>query len=712
MINTYFSAKLINYNTIRVFIFSDIRKPQNTFIKLIKNDSVLTNLIVVKESFINGLELYECKTNEDIELGNDYYISIESFGFTPLIVSDATSFQDFDTKYTYNGDDLGFTYTKKSTTWKIWAPLASKVVLFLRKSDDELFVTYKMIRGANGVYSLTLDGDYDSYKYRYQVTNNGLSVLITDPYAKSSTANGHDSCVIDFNKTQIDLHNDLLPTYENYVDAIIYELHIRDFTIDEHTTIKNKGKFLGLVETDRKTLKNNPCGLDYLKSLNITHVQLLPIFDYKTVDELHPDLSYNWGYDPQQYFVPEGSYSTDPNDPYVRILECKKMISDLHLNKIKVNMDVVYNHVYLYDNSVFEGAVPNYYFRKQKNGLLSVGSGCGNELDTERPMVKKMIIDSCRHWIKEYGVDGFRFDLMGLIDIETIREIYKLGKSYKKDFMVYGEGWNISSALDETKRCTIMNAFKTINIGFFNDAFRDIVRGPNGFDKSKEAGYLLGNVGYKEGFKFALLGSSVNYCFSARFDNANQSINYVECHDNQTLFDKIKLCHSDIKEVEALRIVNSVNAAISLSFGVPFYHAGQEIGLSKFGEDNTYNKGDKFNKFDWSILDKRVDMYLFFKSILNFRRSFKNIYLSKDISARNLFINYDHDVLGFEVNKIISNNKKDYLFVFNPNKFDVTITFDDYYNVFLAVAGVLRDSDVFIQNGTLFAYQVEGLIKS
>ena len=196
MINTYFSAKLINYNTIRVFIFSDIRKPQNTFIKLIKNDSVLTNLIVVKESFINGLELYECKTNEDIELGNDYYISIESFGFTPLIVSDATSFQDFDTKYTYNGDDLGFTYTKKSTTWKIWAPLASKVVLFLRKSDDELFVTYKMIRGANGIYSLTLDGDYDSYKYRYQVTNNGLSVLITDPYAKSSTANGHDILLV------------------------------------------------------------------------------------------------------------------------------------------------------------------------------------------------------------------------------------------------------------------------------------------------------------------------------------------------------------------------------------------------------------------------------------------------------------------------------------------------------------------------------------
>src|SRR5574344_1175067 len=563
MINTYVSAKLINYQTIRVFIFSDIRKPENTKIKLIKNETI-SDLTIVRESFINGLELYERKTKEKIELGNDYYISIESFGYVPLSVNDATSFPGFDEEYYYGGNDLGFTYNKEFTTWKIWAPLASRVILFLKK-DDEIFTTYKMERTSNGVFVITLKGDFDGYKYRYQVTNSGLTIQTTDPYAKASTANGHDSCVVDFNKVQIDLLRQRVPTYEHYVDTIIYELNVRDFTIDSHTNITYKGKFLGLSELGKTTEKGNPAGLDYLKSLGITHVQLLPIFDFKTVDELHPDLTYNWGYDPQQYFVPEGSYSTNPNDPYCRIRECKQMVRDFHKAGIKVNMDVVYNHVYLYDHSVFEGVVPNYYFRKQKNGLLSVASGCGNELDTERPMVRKLIIDSCRHWIKEYGVDGFRFDLMGLIDIETINQISAMAKSYESDFMIYGEGWNMPSSLEESKRCAIVNAFKIPDVMFFNFSFRDIVRGPNGFDKSNEPGYLLGNLGYYEGFKFALLGSCVDYCFPKRFANANQSLNYVECHDNQALYDKIKGCLPKASEKEISTIINSINASICLA---------------------------------------------------------------------------------------------------------------------------------------------------
>jgi len=710
MINTYVSAKLIDYYTIKVFIFSDVRKPENTKIKLVKNDEVITNLTIVKESFINGLELYECKTNEKIELGNSYYISIESFGFVPLSMNDVTSFSDFDQEYYYSGDDLGYSYSKEKTTWKIWAPLASKVVLFLKK-DNDLFATYKMERSNYGVYILTLIGDYDGYKYRFQVTNSGLTVQVTDPYAKASTANGHDSCVIDFDKIKIDLLNDRLPTYQHYVDTIIYELHVRDFTIDEHTNITFKGKFLGLTELGKTTKGGNPAGLDYLKSLGITHVQLLPIYDYKTVDELHPDISYNWGYDPQQYFVPEGSYSTNPDDPYARVEECKTMVRAFHKAGIKVNLDVVYNHVYQYDSSVFEGVVPNYYFRKLKNGLLSTASGCGNELDTERPMVRKLILDSCRHWIKEYGVDGFRFDLMGLIDIETINQVQRMALEYKNDFMIYGEGWNMLSSLEEGKRCSILNAFKTPDVMFFNDSFRDIVRGPNGFDKSKEPGFLLGNLGYYEGFKFALLGGCVDYCFPKRFINANQSLNYVECHDNQTLYDKIKNCLPEATEKQISTIINSVNASICLAFGVPFYHAGQEIGLTKHGQDNTYNKGDKYNKFDWSILDKRFDMFLFLRSVIQFRKSFKKIYLSKEIAAHNFFINYDQNILGFELNKVITIDDKEYLFVFNPNNSQVNIIFDDYYNLFIAQAGFLSGSDVYIRSASFAPYQISGFIK-
>lgn len=709
MINTFFSAKLTSYETIAVFIFSEVRKPENNKIKLIKNGEETSNLDIVRQSFINGLEFYECKPKEKIVLGNDYCISIESFGVTSLILDDVTSFKGFDEEYYYQGDDLGFTYSREKTTWKVWAPLASKVVLFLRK-DHENFETFKMERGKFGVYSLTLFGDYDNYKYRYQVTNSGRVTLTTDPYAKASTANGRDSVIVDFSKTKIDLFENNLRNYDNYVDTVIYELHVRDFTIDENTNIVNKGKFLGLVEENKVTKGNNPCGIDYLKSLNITHVQLLPIYDYKTVDELHPDTTYNWGYDPQQYFVPEGSYSTNPNDGYSRIIECKKMIAALHKAGLKVNMDVVYNHVYNYDSSVFELIVPNYYFRKQQNGLLSTASGCGNELDTERPMVRKLILDSCIHWIKEYGVDGFRFDLMGLIDIETIKLITKAARSIKKDFMIYGEGWNMPSSLHESKRSTILNAFKLPEVAFFNDTYRDIVRGPSGFGKN-DPGYMLGNLNYKEGFKFALLGSCVDFCYPKRFLSANQSINYVECHDNGTLYDKIKSSLNYIDDEEVYKVVNSINATIALSFGIPFYHAGQEIGLTKFGHDNTYNKGDKYNKFDWSLLDKRHDMYLYFKSILAFRNEYLKSSKSEDIEKNNYFINYDNGVIGLKTEKrFVNGEKSECIFAFNPNDIEVDIKLDDYYIVVCALAGYLKDSTLYSgQNESLVPHQVEVL---
>ena len=541
MINTFLSAKLVDYYTIKVCIFSNVEKTDYYPIKLIKNNENPTELIISKHKFLSGIQLFECKSNNKIELGNNYLISIDSFGIVPLDVSDATSFADFDEEYFYNENDLGFTYSKKKTTFKIWAPLASNVSLYI-KNNDTRFITYKMSRAEKGIYFITLEGDYDSAAYRFLVTNNGISQFAADPYAKASSANGKYSYVVDLEKTKCDFFEYNLKRTNNYSSATIYELHVRDFTIDKNTDIVNKGKFLGLTEENRHTLKNNPAGIDYLKFLGITHVQLLPIFDYKTVNELKADEEYNWGYDPHQFFVPEGSYSTKPDDPYSRIVECKKMIQSLHKKGIKVNLDVVYNHVYDYSNSIFEKVVPNYYFRKNKSGLLSNGSFCGNELDSQRPMVRKLIIDSCLYWIKEYGIDGYRFDLMGLIDVDTMKRISNMCKDLKSDFMIYGEGWNMPSVLKEEDRSSLLNTDKLENIAFFNDAFRDILRGPNGNGgKGKEAGYLLGNIDYLEGFKFVFLGSSINYCFKPKFLNPNQSINYVECHDNLTLFDNFDI---------------------------------------------------------------------------------------------------------------------------------------------------------------------------
>ncbi len=700
MINTFFGANLVDYHTIRIAIFSEVNKSANSPFNLIIDSEKIVVLEVAKQSYLNGLCLYECHSKDKIELGHNYVIQCRDFGSTSLNVNEATTFKSFDMDYFYEGDDLGATYTKERTTFKLWAPLASKVSLFIRKKSSDTFLTYKMKRGDKGVYELTLEGDYDGYMYRYSVTNSGLNLITTDPYAKASTANGKDSVVIDFEKTKINLFEEALPKYKNYSEAIIYEFHVRDMTIDENTDIHYKGKYLGLTEEGRKTKGGNPAGLDYIKFLGPTHVQLLPIYDYKTVDELNPDSQYNWGYDPAQYFVPEGSYATDPNDGYSRIIELKKMIAAFHQNGIKVNMDVVFNHVYSSEFSAFEKVVPNYYFRKNKNGTLCNGSGCGNDLDTSRSMVRKMIIDALVYWVKEFGIDGYRFDLMGLIDIDTMNLAVRKVKEIKPDAMLYGEGWDMATNLASDKRTTIYNSFKTPQIGYFNDTFRDIVRGNNDLKNNSYPGYILGNTSFLEGFKFCYLGSSVNYCYQPRFLSHNQSINYVECHDNGTVFDKITRHFKDDPLEKKLKILKMINAAVAFSFGISFYHSGQEIGLSKDMEDNTYNKGDKYNKFDYSILDSRFEEALYLKSLIKGKRVYSSIFSlfesSDDVASSNEFVNLENGALM--INIFSPHKSEKYCYIFNPTDKAISVTFDDYYRLIVGEGGYLKKSEIYIQN--------------
>ena len=708
MINTFFGANLVDYFTIRIAIFSEVTKNASSPFNLIIDGEKIVVLEIAKQSYLNGLCLYECRSKDKIELGHNYVIQCRDFGSTSLNVNEATTFPTFDEDFYYDGDDLGATYSKEKTTFKIWAPLASKVSLFIRKSNNDNFITYKMRRGEKGVYSITLFGDYDGFMYRYSITNSGLNLITTDPYGKGSTANGKDSVVIDFAKTKIDLFEKDLPVYNKYSEAVIYELNVRDLTIDKHTNIEHKGKYLGLAEEGRVTEKGNPAGLDYIKFLGVTHIQVLPIYDFKTTDELNPDTTYNWGYDPAQYFVPEGSFSLNPNDAYSRILELKKMIAAFHKNGIKVNMDVVFNHVYASEFSTFEKIVPNYYFRKNKNGTLCNGSGCGNDLDTSRSMVRKMIIDSLVFWMKEYGIDGYRFDLMGLIDIDTMNLALKTLRKIKPDCMIYGEGWDMATNLPSDKKATIYNSFKTPEIAFFNDTYRDIVRGNNDFKNNSYPGYILGNTSFLEGFKFVYLGSCVNYCYQPRFKSQEQSINYVECHDNGTVFDKITRSFPNADLDTKLKILKMINSTVLFSFGIPFFHAGQEIGLSKKMEDNTYNKGDEYNKFDYHILDERFEESIYLKSLIEARKmhriAFSSFNSSEDIANSNVFINLERGAL--EVKIFSKNNNETYAYVFNPTDQKISLTFEDYYRLIVGSAGYLRNSDIYIQNFIVDPYTV------
>ena len=668
MKNTTWNAKLIEGNIIRVTLFSNITKPNNTAINLVKDDNEISQLSIIKSNNMPGITVYDLKPCYKIVFGHRYNVVIESFGTVALDVNDMSLSEGFDEEFYYDGNDLGATFYPNYTEFVLWAPLASSVILKVSKNHGETWHLYEMIREPKGIYRLKLDGNFDCAYYNYIVENSGISKCTIDPYAKGSTANGTSSVVINFKKVKIDLEENNLPTYENYTDAIIYETHVRDLTIDNSTNIKYKGKFLGLTEEKRTTNGGHPAGLDYLKMLGVTHVQFLPLYDYKTVDELNPDLKYNWGYDPWQYFVPEGSFASEVENPYSRIIDLKKMIKALHHHGIKVCADVVYNHVFNYQFHPFEDVVPNYYFRKNTNGTASNGSFCGNDVASERKMVAKLIVDCCIYWIKEFGIDGYRFDLMGIIDKHTMNRIYRETTAIKPDFMIYGEGWNMPTSLENSLKTTMDNALSLPKISFFNDAFRDITKGATSESDFYKKGYLTGDLTFIEGFKFAFMGSCITYIFNKKFLTANQSINYVECHDNGTLYDKIVACGYEDEKV-VLRILKLINAVILFSFGIPFFHMGQEVGLSKNMHQNTYNKGDKYNKMRWNIVDERFEYVSFLSSLIKYRKEHKylRIFDAKDIDTNIYIENLKNSVLKITyLNGTVNGVNKQIVLIINP----------------------------------------------
>lgn len=677
MKESFVVAKCFDFNTIRLVIFSNALKDDIDYV-LLKDDISYEKLNLVRQNSLHGIAFFEFSLPKKIELGHKYNVIIPNFGSVSLDVNDLSMLEEFDEMYFYNGNDLGATYSNKMTKFAVWAPLASRVVLKYILNNETVLV--EMVRTDKGVYRATIKKDLDGANYVYLVTNSGDTNTCFDPYGHSSFINGLSSAVINPSKTKFNMYDNRLPKMLSYCDSIIYEGHVRDLTISPDTNIVNKGLFLGLCEENRKTKCGNPAGLDYIKFLGVTHLQLLPVLDYVTVDENKPFDSYNWGYDPQQYFTLDGSYSTNPNDPYARINEFKALVSTYHKNGIRINLDVVYNHVYAYQFSLYERLVPNYFFRRKENGKMSDCSGCGNDLATEKRMVRKLIVDSCTFLVKEYHIDGLRFDLMGLIDVDTLKEIEENVFKVKKDFMLYGEGWNMTR-LPNHLMGNMDNSASLKKFGFFNDRFREIVKGGGGY-KIYERGYGLNNYDFREGFKFAYCGCSLNYVFPKLFISPSQSVNYIECHDNETLYDKLLVSMDEENLNQRLKRINFLNSVTMFSFGIPFFHAGQEIGMTKHKKDNTYKDNSGVNTFSYDMLDKRFYMAKYFSDLAKTRKEMPSMRLNNANKVETSI-----DIINLENNGLLIKFKNDQndcnynnikLF-FNPSLSTIYYELDDYY---------------------------------
>ena len=579
---------------------------------------------------------------------------------------------DFESAFTYEGSDLGATWSKDGTDFRVWAPTAESVWLRLyhcgTPGTDDLLDQREMNPDANGTWVTRFNGNLNGLYYTYCVYVNGSWVEACDPYARSTGVNGKRAMILDLQSTNpegwdtdTDPHAGIA-----FTDAIIYELHVRDLSIDRSSGIRNKGKYLGLIESGTKTTSGIPTGLDHIKDLGITHLHLLPVYDFGSVDESHLERpQFNWGYDPVNFNAPEGSYSSDPYDGAVRVREMKQMIKSLHDNGISVIMDVVYNHVYDEKTFCFNQIVP-YYFSRTKNGKFSNGSACGNDTASERTMVRKYIVDSVCYWADEYHIDGFRFDLVGLIDVDTINQIVEKVHQKHPNVVFYGEGWNLPT--DLTKPCQLAvqsNAYLTPGFAYFNDTLRDALRGSVFF--SDALGFVTGATGIAHKLESCFRGMP-EWC-----PTPAQTINYVSCHDNNTLLDRISLATPGRTFEDRVRM-NRLAAVFYLTAqGVPFMQAGEEMLRSKPGPngtfvENSFKSPDKVNSIKWNNLMDPVyrSTFEYYKGLIRFRKAHPALRMTSDyeILSHMIPIHCDQAHVGaFRIREELSDTETQDLFL-------------------------------------------------
>lgn len=557
----------------------------------------------------------------------------------------AYSTPEFENRFTYSGNDLGHRYTKEKTSFRLWAPTAESAAVRLyaggTAGTDDLLETVPMWADECGTWVAEAAGDKSGIYYTYCVSVNGEAAESIDPYAVSAGVNGVRGMITDLSATDPEgWAEDCCPVkLEHNTDAVIYELHVRDFSVSASSGMAAKGKFLAFTEQGTHTKSGHATGINHIRQLGVTHVHLLPVYDYGSVDEAQPEKSYNWGYDPMNFNLPEGSYSTNPFDGAVRIREMKQAVQALHRNGLGVIMDVVYNHVYHTYEFSMNKLVPGYFSRENSSGVLSNGSCCGNDTASERAMVRKFIVDSVNFWADEYHIDGFRFDLVGLIDVQTIAEIIRSVRRKHPHCIFYGEGWDMFTEVTKPNIPLAIqrNAYLLPDFAFFNDTIRDTMRG-SVFDF-----HLPGYVSGASVPKAALLD-----CFRGQVhwsSSPSQVVNYVSCHDNHTLHDRIAEALPQANEAELARRSRFAAAFTLLSTGIPFFQAGEEMLRSKKNRSghyvgNSYKSPDSVNAIKWERLqDAEVaKTAAFYRGLLGIRK------------AHRLFRLWD----AAEVNKCIS----------------------------------------------------------
>lgn len=542
-----------------------------------------------------------------------------------------TSFEEYPIP---EGKLVEMEYSPIETKFTLWAPTAEEVRVLLYDSGNEgsAYQTLSLEMGEDGIWNTSIKEDLKGKFYTFNVKVNGKWLGDTPGImAKAVRVNGKRAAVIDLRSTDPEgWANDVRPLLKDYADIIVYEMHHRDFSLDSVSGIRNKGKFLALTELGTTTSQGEKTGIDHLKELGVTHVHILPSYDYASVDESKPDKAqYNWGYDPQNYNVPDGSYSTDPYKPDVRIKEFKQMVQALHKAGIRVVLDVVYNHTFNTEESNFERTVPGYFYRQTKDGKPANGSGCGNETASDRAMMRKYMVESVLYWINEYHIDGFRFDLMGIHDIETMNEIRAAVDKIDPSIFIYGEGWAASAPqLDQEELAMKANIYKMPRIAAFSDEMRDGLRG--GWDDDRKGAFLIGQPGHEMSIKFGLVGAvkhpqvindSVNYSKEPWALQPTQMISYVSCHDDMCLADRLKATMPDATDEERASLHKLAETFVFTSQGVPFIFAGDEMMRDKKGIHNSYNSPDSINTIDWRNKTIHHDVFDYVRELIALRKN-------------------------------------------------------------------------------------------
>lgn len=590
-----------------------------------------------------------------------------------------------DQNYYYEGTDLGCKYTKECTQFRVWAPTAETVELRLYEAGDGdcLIEQIPMMLDQKGTWVTKVEKDLDGIYYTYLIKVEGQTNETTDVYSTAVGVNGNRSMVLDFSRTNpAGWEKDKGPELKKYTDAIIYELHVRDLSMDDTSGIENKGLFKGMTETGTTSPDGLSTGLDHMKELGVTHVHLLPLHDFGSVDESRPqDNQFNWGYDPINYTALEGSYSTDPFHGEVRVKEFKGVVQKFHKEGLGVVMDVVYNHTYRTKDSVFEQTVPGYYYRMKGENFAN-GSGCGNETASDHKMMRKFMIDSLSFFAREYHIDGFRFDLMAIHDIDTMNEIEKELRKINPQIMLYGEGWaSEAPALDSKKSALKVNAKKMPGVAMFNDNIRDTVKG-HVFEQTAK-GFVNGEQGLEEDVKFAIVGATEHSQAKkgkqpAWAASPQQSVNYISAHDDLTLWDKLALTSSEASE-ETRKAMNRLAAAIVYtSQGIPFMQAGEEMLRTKpsteegqrFSKDS-YNLPDSVNSLKWNQKKEYKDIVEYYKGLTAFRKAHEGLRMgtTKEIEKNLRFLKAENGTVAYRIDcSSLEKDTKEICVLLNANE--------------------------------------------